>query len=116
VYAALDGMFVPPRIRFYASQLTYSSLIILSFKNHGSIDLLLSLINSGTKTFAEDTGDLVLGVSPPLLPVEMLNVPHSSFQLSIPAVLETIGESRDKSTGSLRRFFWLRVCDVAQEI
>lgn len=74
---------------------------MLSFNKHGSGSLLLSLINSTTETFAEDSGNLVLGLCSPLFPIEVLDLPHSSFQLGVPAVLETIGESRDDMTGGL---------------
>jgi hypothetical protein len=83
VYVVQDGIFHSSSHPFLdlsaLVQVSYSSLIILSSKNHSLVDLLLGLINSGAETFAEDRRNLVLGVSSPLFPVEMLNVPHSSF-------------------------------------
>lgn len=68
---------------------------------HGSACLLLGLIDSTAETIAEDASNFVLSFSPPLVPVKVLNPSHGSFQLGVPAVLETIGEARDQMTSSL---------------
>lgn len=78
--------------------------------------LLLSLVNSSTQALAEGTRHLVLGISPPLLPVEMLDFSHGSFQLSVPAVLQTIGQTRYEMTGSMRCLWGLGICDVSQDV
>lgn len=74
---------------------------ILSFKMQGLVCLLLSLIDSTAKTFGENTSNLILCLSPPLVPVEVLDLSHSSFELGVPAILETIGEARNQMTSSL---------------